>query len=171
MRFCGFCNLSYCGFMCVWLVTWYAICCHVSVKPAPSYSSPSMFSIQWAGPVVIWILRQVAGVFVCSYGPDNLVTLLSSGAGSPCSSEPPCVPPQVPEIQPPSAPSPLTAPPPAHRHFETAVDGRPLGCILEESPPVHLYSASHPLSCPPPPPPSANDSDKYSAGGCSAWML
>lgn len=41
------------------------------------------------------------GFFVCSYGPDNLVTLLSSGAGSPCSPEPPCVPPRVPEIHPP----------------------------------------------------------------------
>lgn len=111
-------------------LTWYAIHCQVSVKPAPRSFSPAMFSIQRAGAVVIWILRQVAGVFVCSYGPDNLVTLLSSGAGSPCSPEPPCVPPSVPEFHPPHHPL------PAYRHFETADDGKALDVSLKN----HLLS-------------------------------
>lgn len=63
----------------------YVICNPLSRPPGEARTHvsppPAAFSIQGAGAVVIWILRRVAGVFVCTYGLDNLVTLLSSGAG------------------------------------------------------------------------------------------
>lgn len=53
------------------------------VDKADPVVRPALFNIRRADAVVIWILWQVAGVFVCSLGPDNLVTPLSSGASPP----------------------------------------------------------------------------------------
>lgn len=115
--------------------------------PAP-FVRPASLNIQRADAVVIWTPWQVAGVFVCSLGPDNLVTPLSSGAGPPRRT---ALSHHARHLEVPEPPPPF---PPAHRHLETAVDGRHLDVSLKNHLPsifFFLFRLPPPLLSPAPP--------------------